>query len=85
MSDLIEKLARVIIGIQVDVGGLCPGTDEHNDAMCFVEDSWKSATPEARAAIAAVAEWMSEDPKAEQCCRDTISGALAAELKRIQK
>ncbi len=76
MSDLVEKVARAMcVANHGD-----PDEDMPNDGP-----RWKYWVPNARAAIAAVAEWMSEDPKAEQCCRDTISGALAAELKRIQK
>lgn len=76
MNDLVEKVARAMcVANHGD-----PDEDMPNDGP-----RWKYWVPNARAAIAAAAEWLSEDPKAEQCCRDTISGALAAELKRIQK
>jgi len=52
MSDLVEKVARKM----VDAYEAQFGAPDHvTDGM---KDRWKAFEPEARAAIAAVAEWM---------------------------
>ena len=60
MSDLIEKVARGIAAAQYFVDSYTPGTLAHVDALNAVEEHWPDYYSEARAAIAAVAEWIDE-------------------------
>jgi len=60
MSDLIEKTARAIIATELDLAGFAPGTDDRDDVLSAIEREWKLYKPEARAAIAAVAEWLDD-------------------------
>ena len=60
MRDPIEKVARGIAAAQYFVDSYTPGTLAHVDALNAVEEHWPGYYSEARAAIAAVAEWLED-------------------------
>ncbi len=70
MSDLVERVARAMCA---DAGF------DPFDAMANDGPRWRYYEPPARAAIKAVAEWLGEDPLAEQCV--VASGVLLSELE----
>lgn len=60
MTTLIEKVARAIASAYHDVNGCAPGTLNRTEALDAVNQFWPDYKPEARAAIAAVAEWLDD-------------------------
>ena len=78
MSDLIEKVARGIAAAQYFVDSYTPGTLAHVDALNAVEEHWPDYYSEARAAIAAVAEWLAQSEDRECNPLQAFAAALRA-------
>lgn len=64
MSNLVEKVARAMYPSWWETIDTC--ADGVNCESCPLDRA--HSLGRARAAIAAVAEWLSEDPDARQCC-----------------